>query len=497
VYVCRNHSFELVEHTIGAYLDYAGISLRFEYSDYDDSLSFINLDTAEDAVLLWIDTSRYQTENVRAFIAERIDYLRGIFKKHILVALVNDEEFVCNRDGILTLDLHSIKTDLAQNYLDMRLEKFSGTKLSSHALLEVSKMLGLKYFPAMMNVLIKAVVVDLDNTLYQGILGEDGCDGVVLTGKHCELQSLLVDLSAKGIFVCVASKNDRADAERLFAMRSDFPLKWSVFAKTCVSWNAKSQAIGGIKTFLNIHEENILFIDDNIGEIIEVLSVFPSIKVIQAAEDAGVTKTILENHPGIFRFGNGFEDSIRNDDIKANEKRALLKKSMTMAEYTKSLHIKAVYKINNLADANRIAELGNKTNQFIFSYKRYTISEIMDFFEKKSRLIVSIFLKDDLSDSGLIGAGILKVEANTAALEELFISCRALGRGIEDALVLTALQISLDKLKTDRLRINFTKGERNTPAEMFVQKYLKDYIDRDSVFTYHDDEQLLEVKIEG
>jgi FkbH-like protein len=406
VYIYRNHSFELIEHTIKPYLDYAQMTVKFEYSDYDDSLSFVNLNTAVDAILLWLDFSRYQIENVEEFIKQRIYYLRSIYKKHILIVPFNAENFNCNEIGVYVFDIKSVKSLLGQKYLDERLASFSGTKLSSFALLETSKLLALKYLPTLLMRPIKAIIVDLDNTLYSGVLGEDGVNGIVLTEKYIELQKILCHLSEQGIFLCIASKNDFNDVKLLFDMRVDFPLTWNVFTKVCATWDLKSESIKKIIQFLNIHAESVIFIDDNIGEIIDVSSEFPDIKIIYALNPQ-MTGTVLQNFPGLFRFTNQIEDSLRKDDVKANEKRESLKKTMTTAEYIKNLQMVLTYKLNNVHDITRIVELSNKTNQFIFAYRRYTLAEISEYMKQENTVVISIFLKDNLSDSGLIGACIV------------------------------------------------------------------------------------------
>jgi FkbH-like protein len=344
---------------------------------------------------------------------------------------------------------------------------------------------------------IKAIIVDLDNTLYSGVLGEDEIDHIILTEDHSKLQQALVDLSKQGIFICVVSKNDLSDVEALFDIRTDFPLKRNMVTKVCASWAPKSKSIREIIRFINIHEENVLFIDDNIGEIIEVLSVFPSIKIIQALSDAKITKQILENFPGLFRLTEMTEDALRKDDVRANEKREQLKQSLSPGEYIKSLNMILTYKINNSHDVPRIAELANKTNQFIFSYRRYTVAEISEYMKQNICAVISIFLKDDLSDSGLIGACVVIKNDKTAVLDEFFVSCRALGRGIDDIIVLQAIKLAMMRIAVNKLKVNFCIGERNTPAELFVNKYLQIYTVSPEPFDYQSEQNLLEVKVEG
>ena len=496
VFVYRNHSFELIEHTIKAYLDYAQMAVKFEYSDYDDSLSFSQINTSADLIIFWLDLSRYHLENVHDFIEQRIRRLRDIYKKNVLIIPLNGEDYIFSTSGVYVMELQPVKEKFGERYLDERFESFSGTKLSSFALMEISKNLALKYLPALLRSSIKAIVVDLDNTLYQGVLGEDGTDGIVLTDKHRLLQECLFELSQKGILLCVASKNNPDDVKKMFDDRSDFPLKWETFTKVYATWDAKSNTIGEIKKYLNINEDSMIFIDDNVGEIIEVMSKYPGIKVIHAAPDADMTYVCLQNFPGIFRFNDRYEDSIRKDDIKSNEKRRELRQTLSPEDYTRSLNMTLTYKINNHDDVPRIAELANKTNQFIFSYKRYTNTQILEYMKGEAVAVISISLKDRLSDSGLIGTCVVIKMGETAVLEELFISCRALGRGVDEIMILSAVNFALQKLNTTLLKVTFVKGNRNTPAESFVNQYFNRYLNNAEIFYYHNNQKLAEVCLE-
>src|SRR5574344_1134787 len=109
--IYRNHSFEMVEHTISAYLDFANIQADFEYSDYDDSLSFLNLDLTSDLLILWLDLSRYSVNNIEKFINERLDYLTKIYKKNILFVPF-EADITIQNSKIILYSLDKIKTDL-------------------------------------------------------------------------------------------------------------------------------------------------------------------------------------------------------------------------------------------------------------------------------------------------------------------------------------------------------------------------------------------------
>jgi FkbH-like protein len=493
--VYRNHSFELVENTIPLYLDYAGIKAIFSYSDYDDSMSFLDIDLTSDMLILWIDLTRYK-EGSEDFIKERINYLSEIYSGQILFVPFGGN-ITLNLPNITVFDLSEIEKFLGEKYTDLRMETFSGTKLSSKALLMISKELGLKYIPACLLTPIKAVIVDLDNTLYKGVLGEDGYKNIELTEGHKKLQQKLAELESKGFFICVASKNEPEDVKELFKMRDDFPLKPDKITKFCVSWNPKPEAIRELKSFLNINEKDMLFIDDNIGEIVSVKEQFPDINIILAQDNAQKTLEILSNYPRMTKFNINYEDLIRKQDTQLNERRKMLQETLSGEEFLKTLEMKLTYYFNNKSQIKRFSELANKTNQFIFSYKRYSEKETENLMNDKNSLIITVSLKDKLSDSGIIGGLVFRNCFDYINIEEVFVSCRALGRGIDKNIVIYPIKLATEYFNNNKVCLNFTKGERNKPAENFINEYLKNLINKAGVFDNKINNDYLTVKIEG
>lgn len=493
--VYRNHSFELIENTIKPFLDYAKIQADFLYSDYDDSLSFLNLDLTSDMVIVWLDFSRYNNENIEEFVKGRIDYLTTIYSKKILFIPFESDLKITNT-SVVNYDLSEIKRKFADKYLDLRLEQFSGTKLSPKALIEISKDLGLNYIPSMLLPNIKALVFDLDNTLYKGVLGEDGINGIELTPEHKKLQEHIVELSKQGFFICLASKNEEEDVLKMFNERKDFPLQLEHITKYYVSWNEKSVAIFEIAKFLNIGIDSILFVDDNMGEIISMLNVHPQIKYILAKDNADITLEILKNYPTMLKLNIKDEDKIRAKDAQANEQRQLLQQTLSKEDYIKSLEIKLTYSIDKKEQIARISELANKTNQFICAYKRYSEAEVEKLMNNENSIVISTKLKDKLSDSGIIGVCVMKNNENYLEMEECFISCRALGRGIDDNIVFYPIKLALDKFGKENLKINFVVGERNKPAQNFLEENLADFINKTAGFSKKINQNLVTINVE-
>ena len=490
--IYRNHSFELVEHTITPYLDFAGYDVDFVYSDYDDSLSFFNLDPESDLLILWLDITRYSSQNVSEFIQSRLEYLGKIYKKNVLLALLGD----CSvKTDFVDFPINKVAKQLGEKFWDEKRETFTGTRISSKGMLQISKEIGLNYIPSLLSAPLKAIVVDLDNTLYSGVLGEDGCNGIKINEGHLYLQNVLLELKKQGVLLAIASKNEASDVERMFKENTNFAIKYEDFSKVCVNWENKSSSISEIANFFNIGQDAILFVDDNPGELVEVDSVLPEVKKLLANENGVLTAEILKNYPGIKRYNIHFEDSIRDSDIRANEKRRELQTQMSQSEYIKSLHMNLTYCVDDEKSMQRISELANKTNQFIFAYRRYSLSQVKDLMDGDDSAVVSVSLKDDLSDSGIIGVFVGKKHKNVLLLDECFVSCRALGRGIDEVLVKQGIQILMDVLKTEKLQISFIDGERNMPARRFVDEYLKEYVDSSKDWHFKDEEKLVEITI--
>ena len=475
--IYRNHSFELVEHTIGAYLDVSDTKASFSYSDYDDSLSFINIDKTADMLILWLDLGRYKADNLEGFLNERISVLKGLFEKPILFVAVNGSVKIEDK-SVVCVDLSKIAETLGERFFDERMEVATGTKLSAKALVMISKELGLKYIPAIAYPSLKAIVVDLDNTLYKGVLGEDGINGIKLTAGHKRLQELLKSKAKEGFFVCVASKNDKQDVLDMFDSRKDFPLKKEDFTAIEASWDDKASSMSKILQTLNIGVDSVLFVDDNLGEQAQMLATFPTIKELHALDDAELTCNILSFYPGLLKFGTKAEDSLRSEDVKANAERQQLQSTLSKEDYIRSLEMKLKFNVDVKEYAPRISELANKTNQFIFGYQRYDLPTVERLMQDKDAAVISVILSDKLSDSGTIAVCVGKKRDDVLLVEECFVSCRALGRGIDDVIVLGMIKLAAKELGTTRLEVVFKKGERNTPAENFVKAHLEKYANK-------------------
>lgn len=491
VQVFRNHSFEMVGHTINAFLDYAGFGVDFSYSGYDDSFSFAELNQDTDLILIWIDVTRYASDVGRQILDSCVERLRCLNDKPVLIAPFG-ADMQSDRSDMVVFNLSTVAQQMGPAFTDLRAQEVSGTPLSSKAMLRISRILGLRYLPALLRPAIKAIVVDLDNTLYGGVLGEEGIDGLKVTFGHLALQRALKELAVNGLFLCVASKNDEDQVLQLFRERQDLALSKDDFTFICASWDSKVDSVHKIARHLNIGTDSILFIDDNIGELAAVQATFPEIKLIHAYEDASKTCRVLEEFPGLFRLTHSRTDVLRRSDVQANESRRQMKQSMPLNEYLRSLHLQLKYVHDDLSQAQRVAELANKTNQFIFSYRRYTQAAVEKMMNSSDYVVVTVSLSDKLSDSGMIGVCVGQRTSDHTVIEECFVSCRALGRGIDHIIILEAIRQIADKFRQP-MQVRFCVGERNMPAQRFVREYLAEYLKTPKLFTWQIDTAMKDI----
>lgn len=459
IQVYRNHAFESMEGLLKKFLAASGLQVTFDYSDYDDSFNFQESTNPIDLNIIWIDFSHYKISDISSWFQERIQQLKTRTARPIFVYYMGLNSLKV--DGAFSANSNAIQQELKEVFYDYEKAEYSGTNLSAKALVKIAQELGLKYIPSFFKTPIKAVMVDLDNTLYSGVLGEDGTAHVI---PNQTFQQQLKTLKNEGVLLAFVSKNQYEDARKLFEKRTDFVLKWDDFSSHHASWGSKAVAIEKITKQFNIGLDSVLFVDDNPGEIQQVKQCLPQVHTLLADEELCYKFNL---YPLLKRYQITQEDSLRQADIQASQQRAALKQTLDENAYFKQLQMVLSFHLDNTEHFDRAIQLLNKTNQFIFSFKRYAAEAI-----RKDQHILTIKLKDTLSDSGIIGVIVAAREVNCLKIDELVISCRALGRQIETIMLDIGFQYLAEQLKTtDDVLIDFVSGPRNLPAKTWLEQY--------------------------
>jgi FkbH-like protein len=313
----------------------------------------------------------------------------------------------------------------------------------------------------------------LDNTLWGGILGEDGVDGILLSGSYPGKafhlwQEGLKELQKSGVMLAICSKNNISDVEEVWTNRDDMLLQKSDFVAMRINWQDKATNIRELSDELNIGLDSMVFVDDNPTERELIKQQLPEIAVPDFPSQPyglmGLYKDLITNYFGVYRVTQ--EDRAKTEQYKANTQRRQQQAAFTnMEDYLQSLEMKL--RIGKVSDATlqRVAQLTQKTNQFNLTGKRFTDLELKDIIERNGK-VFSLSVKDKFGDSGLTGAAVVSLIGNEAHIDNLFLSCRILGRKIENTFV---EQILLG-LKEELLE-NVTAVYNKTPKNQLVENF--------------------------
>jgi FkbH-like protein len=481
--VHRNQAFEFVASVLPPFLAYAGRAAATSLGGYDDSLA-LPTDGPADVELVWLDLGRYRARlspaALAAWLGERVRALRLRTEAPVLVAddpagdaparELNDRlrALAAEVPGVRILPMSAIGAELGARTFDPRAAKVTGMPLSDAACLRAARDLGLVHLPAALGPRLKAVVVDLDHTLYAGVLGEDGPSGLRLTPAHAALQRALVALRGEGIFLAIASRNEPADVDRLFAARTDFPLRPEHLSARAVAFRDKAPGIAEAARALRISPDAMVLLDDNPGELAAVTTALPGVRALHAA-DPELALRALERYPHLHGYPAGRDDARRVADLDAAGARAeAATAAASPAEYLRSLEVVLGFAVNPSALVPRLAELSGKTNQFNTSLLRLGEAQVARRLADPACRTIAVSLRDRLSDSGVVAALFARRDGATLHVDELVVSCRALGRSVELPLVLEALRLALAELPAPEIVFAFRPGPRNDPARRFL-----------------------------
>lgn len=482
----RNFPVEFMLSPLKSFLAFSGYAAEARLGAYDDALSFGEVGGA-DAELVWMDLGRYcermNPEALAAWLAERVSDLRARTRVPIIVGggepplpISFDaalESALLPIPGTRVVTRFFLTKELGDAYWDSRLKGVGATRLSDAATLAQARELGLVWIPSALEPRLKALAVDLDGTLYRGVLGEDGADGLELSEAHVQLQRRILALKEEGLFLALVSRNEPVDVEALFEARTDFPLRREHFSAFEVSWGAKADAIRRVAAQLRIGTDAILFIDDNVGELGAMALAHPSIRLL-AAVDPAETLRGLRWYPGLTRWAESGSDALRVADLAANDARtALALEALDPMDYLRSLQVRLGFSLDPIDQRGRLAELSGKTNQFNLSLRRLTEVDVAQRIADPECAAVTASLSDRLSDSGVILGLFARREGETLVVEDLCISCRALGRNLEDTMVIEAVDGIMGRLPARRVAFEYALGPRNAPAREWLSRFAK------------------------
>jgi FkbH-like protein len=286
----------------------------------------------------------------------------------------------------------------------------------------------------------KCLVLDLDNTLWGGVLGDDGVSGIRIdptdpVGEaYRAFQRYIFTLKERGVLIAVCSKNDPVVARSAFDENEHMILKVADFAVFEANWDDKVSNLRRIATALNIGLDSLVFFDDNPAERAIVEQYAPQVLVIDAPEDPALFVRALDLSFAFESPSLTAEDLTRTESfIKENDREELRKQFADYDTYLKSLEMKAAIEPTQGAALARVAQLFNKTNQFNTRTVRFSEQELEKLIASKDHLVLHASFADRFTNYGIMAAAVLRFTDDTAFIENWVMSCRAFKRGLEDA----------------------------------------------------------------
>ena len=286
----------------------------------------------------------------------------------------------------------------------------------------------------------KCVVLDLDNTLWGGIIGEDGLEGIQLgddfPGKaYRDFQRHLLYLKNKGVLLAVATKNNPDDAYEVFDKHDAMVLSRKDIAVFEIHWESKVESIKRVAKKLNIGVDSLVFVDDNPKEIGEVTERLPDVSCVMVPEELAYLPSLL-TETDFFDFAEVTdEDRRRTEMMAADNIRQETQETMSEEEFRRSLNLKIDVFTAQKQHLARVTQLINKTNQFTMTTIRRTQDEVEALALSKDALVLGMDIKDKYGDYGLVGVAILMKQNSRCIIDTLLMSCRVLGRGAEDTFI--------------------------------------------------------------
>jgi FkbH-like protein len=312
----------------------------------------------------------------------------------------------------------------------------------------------------------KCLVMDLDNTLWGGVIGDDGLDGIALgqnsaVGEaHVALQRFLLDLRRRGVILAVCSKNEDVTARIPFRDHPEMVLKEDHIAVFVANWSDKANNLREIAATLNLGTDSLVFLDDNPVEREQVRQVLPEVAVPELTEDPADYISLLANAGYFETIALSDEDLARADFYQANAERISLQRVGNLEEYLRSLQMVATISPFKAAGRIRIAQLINKSNQFNLTTRRYSESDVEAFESDPSKFCLQVRLADRFGDNGMISVVIFDKGLDEWSCDTWVMSCRVLGRRVEE-LVLAAVAEAARSAGAKRLNGTYIPTKKN------------------------------------
>jgi len=311
----------------------------------------------------------------------------------------------------------------------------------------------------------KVLALDCDNTLWKGICGEDGPDGVSLTAGHRSLQEFALKQRQAGMLLTLNSKNNEADVKETFEQHPEFPLQWRDITSARIDWNPKTLGLSSLASELSLGLDSFIFLDDNSREVSEVDEHLPQVLGLTLPSEEGIG--LFLDHVWAFdRLKVTSADASRAASYQGvQEFGKALHNANSLEAFYAALELEVAIRPINSDEVSRASQLTQRTNQFNFTTIRRNEAEIQSLLNTGVE-VFGVHVRDRFGDYGFTGLVIGRRFNEDYLIDTVLLSCRVLGRGVEHK-VLAWVGHHAAQSGAARVEVPFQQSPRNAPAEEF------------------------------
>jgi FkbH-like protein len=320
----------------------------------------------------------------------------------------------------------------------------------------------------------KVVVLDCDNTLWRGVVGELGPQGIAFDSVHHRLHKKLAELAESGMLLCLCSKNEPEDVWAVFDQRSDFGLRRDQFVASKINWMPKGHNIQDLAKSLNLGLDSFVFLDDNPVECAEVRATCPAVLTLQWYQDNALADLLIDHLWELDIHSTTKEDRERTrmyrDEFQRQEVQA---NAASFQSFIESLQLNVDFTEVTDEYLQRAAQLTLRTNQFNFTTIRRNESEILQLQQNPDVDMRIVQVQDRFGDYGIVGLFVAQSQPSGYSVDTFLLSCRVLGRGVEHRIASQIAHLAAQR-GHKQVRWIYKPTDKNAPARLFLQKINSD-----------------------
>jgi FkbH-like protein len=334
----------------------------------------------------------------------------------------------------------------------------------------------MRYVKPLKGLTRKCVVVDLDGTLWGGVVGEVGAEGIQLGPtapgvEFVDFQEALLNLTKRGILLAVCSKNNTDDVMPVLREHKHMVLREEHFSALRINWRNKAENLAEIAEELNIGLDALVFLDDNPVERALIRQLLPEVLTVELPRDASQFRATLEELTDFELLALTREDELRVSQYQANRRREALESSSgSLDAYLHSLEIRADIARAQAHHVPRLVQMFNKTNQFNATTRRYQTPEMERFIASPDHRVYVLEVADRFGEHGLVGAAIVREKGETWCIDSVLLSCRVMGLSVETVL-LKRIYDAARLRGIPRLVGKFVRTQKNEPTADFYRRH--------------------------